>query len=422
MEIIGFKITLALKMMRINGDRLWQRLMDMAQIGATPKGGVNRVALSDEEKAGRELFIQWCKAAGCTVEIDQIGNIFARRAGSNPELPAILMGSHLDSQPTGGKFDGTYGVLAGLEVIETLNDHQISTQHPIEVVSWTNEEGARFAPGLTGSAVFIGRMSLEEAYATPDKKGILLGNELERIEQKGSIQVGNRAYKASFEVHIEQGPILEQKKLNIGVVTDVQGTRWYDILIHGKETHAGTTPMDIRIDPVKASINILQGLYEIGDRYAPHARVTVGYLDASPGVKNTVPGLLKVSLDMRVPNSDTLQSMHEDLLSIVASNNANSPAKAELVEIMHSPPVAFDSHCISAVEKASQQLGFSYQKMISGAGHDAALIAKVAPTSMIFIPCKDGLSHNELESATPIDVANGADVLLHAILEMDKKE
>lgn len=405
-------------MIKINAQRLWASLMDMAQIGATPKGGVCRVALSDEDKIGRDQFIEWCEAADCTIEIDQMGNIFARRAGRDNSLKAVMMGSHLDSQPTGGKFDGVYGVLAGLEVIRTLNDHQIITEHPIELVSWTNEEGARFAPAMIGAGVFASAFTLDYAYTRTDKSGKRLGDELDRIGYKGSLAVGNRTYKATFEVHIEQGPILEAEKTSVGIVTGVQGIHWYDLIIVGKETHAGPSPMSFRRDPVKAAIPVLQKIYALADTYAPLAKVTVGYLDASPGVKNTVPGQLKISLDFRHPEASILDQMEQDLKVIIQEESQVSQLEMTLEDVWYSPPVAFDTHCIHAVKKATEALGVSALKMVSGAGHDAVYVSKVAPTSMIFIPCEDGLSHNELENATPEDVVDGANVLLHAVLEM----
>ena len=406
-------------MIKINGERHWKRMMDMAKIGKTPKGGVCRVALTDEDKIGRDLFIEWCKAAGCTIEIDQLGNIFAKRAGKDNSIPPIMIGSHLDSQPTGGKYDGVYGVLAGLEVIETLNDHHIQTQAPIEIVSWTNEEGARFAPAMVASAVFAGEFTLEYAYSREDKKGKKLGEELERIGYKGDIPVGGRPYSATFEIHIEQGPILEAEKKSVGIVTGVQGIRWYDLILKGKETHAGPSPMSYRIDPVKAAIPILSQLYEIAERYSPHARVTVGYLDAVPGVKNTVPGQLTVSVDLRHPDDAILSLMDSDFKSIVKRANEASKVQGEIIDIWYSPPVAFAPQCIQAVRNAVEKLGVPAMEIVSGAGHDAVYISKVAPTSMIFIPCEDGLSHNELEHAEKEDVINGANVLLHAVLDVD---
>ena len=407
-------------MIQINGERHWDRLMEMAKIGATAKGGVCRVTLTDEDKEGRDLFVKWCKEAGCTVHIDQLGNIFARRPGKNEALPPVMIGSHLDSQPTGGKFDGVYGVLAGLEVVETLNDQGVETEYPIEVVSWTNEEGARFAPAMIASGVFAGEFSLEYAYARTDKKGFTLGDELQRIGYMGDLPIGNRPYSATFEIHIEQGPILESEEKPVGIVTGVQGIRWYDILLTGKETHAGPSPMSYRIDPVKASIPLLSGLYQIADRYSPHAKVTIGYLDANPGVKNTVPGTLTVSLDMRHPDADILSQMDQDLKKIVNEQSQQTEVMFEIDEIWYSPPVVFDQNCIQAVRKATEVLNIPAIEMVSGAGHDAVYVSKVAPTSMIFIPCKDGLSHNEMESAKKEDVIAGSNVLLHAVLQMAK--
>jgi len=405
-------------MININEKRLWRRMMNMAKIGATQKGGVNRVALSDEDKIGRDLFIEWCKAANCNIEIDNMGNLFARRQGKDNTLPAILIGSHLDSQPTGGKYDGVYGVLAALEVVETLNDQDILTHAPLEIVSWTNEEGARFAPAMIGSGVFAGVFTLEYAYNREDNDGKTLGNELERIGYKGNDQANLKKYKASFEVHIEQGPILEAEEKQVGIVTGVQGIRWYDLEILGKETHAGPSPMSYRKDPMKAALPLLLKVYAIADEFSPEARVTVGYANASPGVRNTVPGKLDISLDLRHPNEATLKQMDERLHAITQEKQPDG-ITVSLNEIWYSPPVIFDENCIVAVEKATQQLDISARKMVSGAGHDSVYVARKMPTSMIFIPCEDGLSHNELEHAEQADVMAGANVLLHAVLNVD---
>lgn len=404
--------------MRIDNSRLWDRLMAMAEIGGTPKGGVCRVALTDEDKAGRDCFIRWCEAAGCRVEIDQLGNIFARRPGLDNSRPPVLIGSHLDSQPTGGKYDGAYGVLAALEVVETLNDLGIVTECPIELVSWTNEEGARFTPAMVASGVFAGAFSLEYAYSRMDKDGKSLGEELGRIGYKGSVPVGNRPYTATLELHIEQGPILEIEGKSVGVVTGVQGIRWYDLVLTGKETHAGPSPMSFRADPVKAAIPVLEQIYALAEQHGPQARATIGYLDASPGVKNTVPGTLTISVDLRHPDTSVLSDMDMALKAIVANEQSKSKVGFDLRDIWYSPPVAFAPRCIQAVQRASHILDVPALEMVSGAGHDSVYISRVAPTSMIFIPCKDGLSHNELESIEPQDAFNGANVLLHATLEL----
>ncbi|QLE00713.1 Zn-dependent hydrolase [Galbibacter sp. BG1] len=403
--------------LKINDRRLWNRLMEMAAIGATPKGGVCRVALTDEDKQGRELFIKWAKDAGCEIDVDKIGNIYARRKGKNNDLPAVMIGSHLDSQPTGGKFDGVMGVLAGLEVIETLNDLNLETDVPIEVVSWTNEEGARFSPAMIASGVFSGAFSLEYAYSRMDAQGRTLGEELQRIGFLGDAHVGNRPYKATFELHIEQGPILESNETSIGVVTGVQGIRWYDLSIKGKETHAGPFPLSHRKDTVKKVSALLPEIYKLAEAYSPDSRVTIGYLNTSPGVRNTVPGSLEMSIDLRHPDNNMLMEMDEGLKSIVKEAMKDG-FDLELNEVWYSPPVKFDENCVAAVRKASEKLHIEYQEMVSGAGHDSVYISQVAPTSMIFIPCKDGLSHNELESAKKQDVTKGCNVLLNAVLQM----
>lgn len=405
-------------MLTINGDRLWKRLMEMSTIGGTPAGGVCRVALTDEDRDGRDLFVRWCKNIGCSVEIDQMGNIFARRAGQDNAAPAIMIGSHLDSQPTGGKFDGALGVLAGLEVLETLNDNDITTPVPIEVVSWTNEEGARFSPAMIASGVFSGSFTREYAYSRADKQGRTLGDELDRIGYKGSLPVGNRPYQATFELHIEQGPILEAVDKSIGIVTGVQGIRWYDLSLTGKETHAGPSPMRYRSDPMMLASELLPLIYAIAETYQPEARVTVGYIDAIPGVRNTVPGSLTIAIDLRHPAVEQLANMDAELKKIVQSKNGTYGVTANLEEVWHSPPVKFAPECVDAVKKAAENCQVPTMEIVSGAGHDAVNVAKVAPTSMIFIPCKDGLSHNEQESIKKQDAIHGATVLLNAVLQV----
>jgi len=405
-------------MLTVDGDRLWERLMEMAQIGGTSQGGVCRVALTNEDRDGRNLFVRWCADIGCTVEVDQMGNIFARRPGENNDAPAIMIGSHLDSQPTGGKFDGVLGVLAGFEVLETLNDHAISTSVPIELVSWTNEEGARFSPAMIASGVFSGNFTLDYAYSRTDKQGRTLGGELDRIGYKGALKVGDRPYRATFELHIEQGPILEAEQKSVGIVTGVQGIRWYDLTLTGQETHAGPSPMRYRRDPMMLASKILPLVYGIAETYQPEARVTIGYIDAMPGVRNTVPGSLTIAIDLRHPDAETLANMDSDLKGIVRELNGEHEVATELEEVWHSPPVKFASECVDAVRNATEICQVSAKEIVSGAGHDAVNIAKVAPTSMIFIPCKDGLSHNEQESIKQEDAIHGANVLLNAVLQI----
>lgn len=405
------------KGLRVDGDRLWRHLMAMAVVGQTAKGGVCRVALTDEDKEGRDLFIEWSNAAGCTVSVDKMGNIFARRKGRQDELEPVLVGSHLDSQPTGGKFDGAYGVLAGLEVIETLNDAGITTERPLEIVSWTNEEGARFAPAMIGSGVFAGVFDLDYGLGRVDSDGHSLGEELRKIGYAGTASPGSRGFKAAFELHIEQGPILESSGMEIGTVTGVQGIRWYELVISGREAHAGPTPMHHRRDPVKGAAVILQGIYDLADRYSPDGRATIGDIKVEPGVINTVPGRLALKVDLRHPDETKLKGMDQDLIKLVKGACHSSGLKDDIHNIWYSPPVVFDADCIESVSKAAQSIGVKSMNIVSGAGHDAVYVSKVAPTSMIFIPCKDGLSHNELESVKKSDAIAGANVLLQALLD-----
>ncbi|OBX25252.1 N-carbamoyl-L-amino-acid hydrolase [Gelidibacter algens] len=405
-------------MLRINGNRLCEKLFEMAKIGATTKGGVCRVALTEQDKLGRDLFIKWCLEIDCVVDIDQLGNIFARRLGRNNAAPAVMIGSHLDSQPTGGKYDGVLGVLAGLEVLHTLHDANIVTDVPLEIVSWTNEEGARFSPAMVASGVFAGEFSLDFAYNREDKVGTKLLDALVEIGYKGKSEVGNRKYKATFELHIEQGPILEAAKKSVGIVTGVQGIRWYNLLLNGKETHAGPSPMSFRKDPMLTLSRLLPRIFELTKIHGPDAKVTVGYINAFPGVRNTVPGYLDISVDMRHPCEEILFKMHQDLTAIVNVEKHIDQDVGHLELVWYSPPVMFDTGCIEAVKKATEKLAIPSMEIVSGAGHDAVYISKVAPTSMIFIPCTDGLSHNELEHAEKVDIINGTNVLLAAVLEM----
>lgn len=404
--------------LRINGERLLARLSEMARIGATPKGGVSRLALTDEDKAARDLFTKWCRAAGCTVTVDQVGNIFARRIGTQDDLAPVFAGSHLDSQPTGGRFDGVYGVLAGLEVIETMNDRGISTKHPLEVVSWTSEEGARFSPAMVGSGVFAGVFELGYVLSRADKDGLTLRDELKRIGYAGEEPVGGRQVRAAFELHIEQGPILEAEKVTIGVVSGVQGLIWYDLVIKGQEAHAGPTPMQLRRDPVAGLSSIIQKIYILAEENAPHARVTFGDIKVEPGSRNTVPGRVTLAIDLRHPDPEVLDSMDRELRSIVESQCHPAGLTGKLEEVWYMPPVFFAPECISAIRGAVEGLGLPAMDIVSGAGHDALYLSKVAPTGMIFIPCRGGLSHNEGEYASPGDLIAGGNVLLRAVLEI----
>lgn len=406
------------KILRVNQQRLWQSLMNMAEIGATAKGGCNRQALTDLDKIGRDKFVEECKSLGCEILIDEIGNIFARREGSNPELPSVIMGSHLDTQPTGGKFDGVYGVLAGVEVLQVLTENHITTQNPIEVVVWTNEEGVRFSPACMGSGVWAGCFSLDDIYKIKDKSGATVGAELKRIGYKGKMAARPRAIKAAFEVHIEQGPILEKRDKQIGIVTGIQGLRWYELIIKGVPCHAGPTPMEDRQDPVQAMLPILQTCFDLATEHGPWGRATIGDIQTLPGSPNTVPETLLVKIDLRHPESSVIEQMDAILQNSVAEVCANCNVDYELKEVWRMKVTEFDKICIEAVRNSTRALGLTHIEMFSGAGHDSLYVAEKVPTSMIFIPCEDGLSHNEAENAKPCDLTAGANVLLHSILEL----
>jgi len=406
----------------VDAQRLWDSLMQMAEFGAIPKGGCNRQTLTDDDASARRSFIGWCREIGCTVEVDRIGNVFARRRGKHDGLPPVLVGSHLDTQPTGGRFDGVFGVLSGLEVLRTLEERGIETDHPIEVVNWTNEEGSRFPPAMMGSGVWAGVFDLEQTYATTDKAGRKLGEELKRIGFMGEREAKPKPLKAAFEIHIEQGPILEAAGLNIGVVTGIQGLRWYDLTITGKACHAGPTPMNGRRDPFLAAWPILRGCYELADRYAPWGRVTFGDIRAKPGSRNTVPEKLEISVDMRHPDPAALDEMDTQFRKLVDAECRSRNLAGDVSELWHMPATQFDRSCVDVVRDATDALGYSHMEIVSGAGHDSLYVARVAPTSMIFVPCKDGLSHNEEEYAELEDLARGANVLLQSVLSVASAE
>lgn len=403
--------------LRINGERLWTALMELARIGATPKGGVKRLTLTDLDRQGRDLVVGWGKAAGLTVTVDQIGNVFMRRAGRNNALPPVVTGSHIDTQPTGGKFDGNYGVLAGLEVVRTLNDLNIQTEAPIEVAFWTNEEGSRFVPVMMGSGVFCGAFTLETAYAARDVEGKTVGEELERIGYKGSEVPGQHPIGAYFEAHIEQGPVLEDADKVIGVVPAVMGLSWYDCVVTGMEAHAGPTPMGLRKDALQVATRIMQEVVAIANRYPPYGRGTVGMVQVFPNSRNVIPGEVKFSIDLRNVNDTLLNAMHEEMLAFVERTRRDTGLGISIERVSYYPPCPFHPDCVGAVRKATEKLGYSTMDVVSGAGHDAIYAARVAPAGMIFVPCKDGISHNEIEDAKAEHLEAGCNVLLHAMLE-----
>jgi len=403
--------------LRIDSARLWDSLMEMAKIGGTPKGGSKRLTLTDLDKQGRELLTKWCEAAGCTVTIDRMGNMFARRLGTDNTLPPVMMGSHLDTQPTGGKFDGVLGVLGALEVIRSMNDLKIKTKHPVEVANWTNEEGSRFAPAMVSSGVFAGVYTEEFAYSRVDAEGKTLGDELKRIGYQGELPTGGRPIHAFFELHIEQGPILEVENKDVGVVTHGQGQRWYEIKLTGFESHAGSTPMPRRKDALLGAARIVERVNQIGLTHAPLAVATVGMLNPYPNSRNVIPGEVFMTVDFRHPEEPTLIAMDKALADGVKTITDAIGLSFEIKEVFNYKPVAFDKGCVDAVRRAAQHFGYSHRDIVSGAGHDACYIARVAPTSMIFTPCVDGISHNEAEDISEEWASMGTNVLMHAVLE-----
>jgi N-carbamoyl-L-amino-acid hydrolase len=391
--------------------------MELAKIGATEKGGVRRLALSELDGKGRDLFTRWCKEAGLTVKVDGIGNIFARRAGKSDSLPPIVTGSHLDTQPSGGKFDGNYGVLAGLEVVRTLNDHKIQTEAPIEVAVWTNEEGSRFTPVMMGSGVFIGAFALETILERTDIDGIKVGEALKQIGYQGVEAVGGRPVGAYFEAHIEQGPILEDERKVIGVVAGALGLRWYDVVVRGQDAHAGPTPMRLRKDAMLAAANMVTEVNAIAQRFQPNGRGTVGFLQVKPNSRNVVPGEVCFSVDLRHIDDAELERMEQEMRAASERHAKAQNCTVTVERVANYPACKFDSGCVSGVRNAAAKLGLSHMDIVSGAGHDAIYMARVCPTSMIFVPCEGGISHNEIENAKPEDLAAGCNVLLNVMLE-----
>jgi N-carbamoyl-L-amino-acid hydrolase len=390
----------------------------MAKIGATAAGGCNRQALTDLDRQGRDLFVSWAKAAGCTIAVDAVGNIFARRAGLDEAADPVMSGSHLDTQATGGKYDGVYGVLAALEVIQTLEDAGIRTRRPLEVAVWTNEEGCRFAPAMLGSGVVAGTYDLDFAYGRADKDGLTFGDELRRIGYLGDAPAAPRQFAAIIEAHIEQGPILDSEGTTIGVVKGIQGAYWFDVTLTGASAHAGPTPMEIRRDPWRALTPIVEGIFGIAQARGPWGRATFGDVKALPGARNTVPEKLVLTVDIRHPDTATLEDMVREMHDLIARNAAANGIEAHVEQVWYMPPTAFDARLIEQVTKSADELGYSAREIVSGAGHDSLHTAQFAPTAMIFVPCASGISHNESESAEPDDLSAGADVLLHAVLAL----
>lgn len=402
-------------MLKINGQRLWASLMAMAEIGATARGGSCRLALSAEDQAGRELFAHWCTQAGMTLSVDPIGNLFARRPGSDPHAAPVMMGSHLDTQPEGGRFDGVYGVLAGLEVLRTLNDLGVQTRKPLELVVWTNEEGARFTPAMFGSAVFTGVMALDASLAVRDADGISVAEALQRTGYAGNRPLGG-AVDAYFEAHIEQGPILEDNAKSIGVVSGGQAIRWLDVQVEGMAAHAGTTPMPLRKDALYGAAQMILAVEQVAADFAPQGLTTVGELSVAKSSRNTIPGRLTFTVDLRHHHEQQIAAMEQQVEERLERIARERGLKVRIDRHWLSPATPFDAECVAAVQQAVDGLGYPQQSIVSGAGHDAILLARYCPTAMVFIPCVGGLSHNEAEDVLPEDVCQGADVLLNAVL------
>ena len=406
----------SVKNLRIDPDRLWDSLMEMAKIGPGIAGGNNRQTLTDEDAEGRALFQSWCEKAGMDMGVDTIGNMFATRSGTDPDALPVYVGSHLDTQPTGGKYDGVLGVLGGLELVRTLNDLDVSTKHPIVVVNWTNEEGTRYAPAMLASGVFAGRHDQDWAYDRTDSDGKKFGDELKRIGWVGDEQVGSRKMHAMFELHIEQGPILEAENKDIGVVTHGQGLRWIECKISGKESHTGSTPMRMRKNAGRGLALITELVHEIAMKHQPNAVGAIGHIDVYPNSRNIIPGQIVCTVDMRTHLIDILEDMVSEFEERAPKLCSDIGVEFECSIVGQFNPPAFDEDCVSAVREAAVELGYSHMDIVSGAGHDACWINDLAPTAMIMCPCEDGLSHNEAEEISKEWAQAGTDVLLHAVL------
>ena len=403
---------------RINGDRLWDSIMEMGRHGALPNGGCRRLALTEEDKMGRDLFVRWAKEAGCTVSVDEVGNIYARRNGQDPDLPAVATGSHLDTQPHGGRFDGIYGVLAGLEVVRALNDNNVRTQKPVDVIVWTNEEAARFSPPLTGSQVFAGKLETEDVHRTLTSDGAMVKDELVDIGYHGSEIPGSRKLDSFIEAHIEQGPVLEKEAKTIGVVDCIQGAFAAEVTLAGEDGHAGTVQLDMRRDACLGAAEMIVFLNRLATDTDDLVKMTVGTLKINPNSISTIPGQAYFTIDCRHPDWAILRSLRTRVERGLAEIAGNHALGLEFRILIEKQPVRFDQNIVSIIEQATKKLAYPHKRMLSGAGHDAMNIADRAPTAMIFIPCKNGISHNEAESASPSDVAAGANVLLHAVIEL----
>lgn len=402
--------------LRVNGDRLWRSLMEMAEIGALPAGGCCRVALSDEDRQARDRLARWSVEAGASLATDKAGNMFAVRAGTEAGAALVATGSHLDTQPHGGKFDGAAGVLAGLEVLRTLAEHGIATRSPVAVVNWTNEEGVRFQPGVLGSSAFVGAIAVDELHKLTATDGAVFVDELKRIGYLGETLPGEVVIDSYFEVHIEQGPILEQAGIELGMVTRAQGIRWLEVEVIGADQHAGTTPMETRRDSLVAAADMFSALHDLGHAHRPHARVTVGRLFVEPNSVSTIAGRSRFVVDLRHPEAAMLDHLESAIQDICHASAADRGCTANIGRSMTLDPIAFDEGCVADLETAARKFGYSTLRMLSGAGHDSCNLARVVPTAMIFVPSRGGISHNEAEWSAPEHLEASCNVLLHAIL------
>jgi N-carbamoyl-L-amino-acid hydrolase len=407
--------------LKIDPQRLWDTLMDTARIGGTAKGGIRRLTLTDEDRRVRDWFRAQCEALGCTVTVDEVGTMFARRAGKDPHAAPIAFGSHLDTQPTGGKFDGTLGVLAGLEVLRTLHDLDYRTNAPLELINWTNEEGSRFAPAMLASGVFAGAFTRDEAYGKRDRDGVSFREALETIGYRGAEPVGQRRFAGLFELHIEQGPILEKEEKTIGVVTGVQGMRWYEVTVTGQDAHTGATPMVLRKNALLGAARVIVAIDAIAQAHAPDAVGTVGLIENRPNSRNVIPGEVFFTVDLRHPDEATLDLLEREFRSALASSLTPLGLTYTEARIWTSPAVAFAPELIACVREGAKAAGFATRDMVSGAGHDAAYVARVTPTTMIFVPCAGGVSHNEAETTSFEECAAGAQTLLESVLAYDRR-
>ena len=400
----------------IDADRLWNSLMEMAKIGATEKGGICRLTMTDLDQESRELLLKWSSEVGCTSVLDEVGNLFIRKQGRDGSRAPVITGSHLDSQPTGGRFDGVYGVLAGLEVFRTLHDNGVVTEAPLELVVWNNEEGSRFSPPMMGSGAFTGIFDLDWVYAIQDEAGITVKQELERLGWIG-IPTGDYPVDAYFEAHIEQGPVLENEGKTIGVVNGGQGQRWFELNVFGQEAHAGPTPMPLRKDALVCASEMIQLVNQLGHDNAPDACATCGMIKVIPGSRNVIPGHVFITIDTRHPDDEVLIEMEQSMRSGFQEIVDRYKCRYELENFWISPATPFDRECIDMVAEGADLYGYSHREMISGAGHDAVYMAHKYPVAMIFVPCENGISHNEIENAEPTDIAAGCQVLLHAMVK-----